>query len=400
MLINFSVKNFLSIKEKVSFSMEATKYKSDFLSENNVKISTIDLLKSAVIFGANASGKSNLILAMNAMRLMVEDTHEFKKNTILPFGFDTNFLKKPTTFEIKFLHEEIIYRYGFSIKDGVVQKEWLKYKKNIEKSRESEYFKRSFQKFENFGDFKNEADLIKKRNITREDKLYINVVSEFNGTIAKKVTEWFGKFNAFSSLHSHLTNITYRKMKDEKQKQRIVELMQSADFGIADLQMKTNLGENGVEDYLVNSYHHIYEDKKFVGTKSIPLLDESDGTKKLFGLAGAIIEVLDNGEILVVDELSNSLHTKMIESIVKLFNSEKNTKNAQLIFTSHDTNILTQKLFRRDQIWFTQKNIYGETDLYSLIDFGERKDALVEKKYLEGAYGSIPMVTELEYSNG
>ena len=128
--------------------------------------------------------------------------------------------------------------------------------------------------------------------------------------------------------------------------------------------------------------------------------DESDGTKKLFELTGAIIETLDKGEVLVIDELDNSFHTKITEEIIKLFHSEKNINNAQLIFVSHDTNILTQRLFRRDQIWFTEKDIYGETKLFSLIDFGTRKDTSLEKNYLAGKYGSIPIITELEYENG
>ncbi len=114
-------------------------------------------------------------------------------------------------------------------------------------------------------------------------------------------------------------------------------------------------------------------------------------------MSGAIIEALDNGETLIIDELDNSFHTKMTEAIIRLFNSEKNTNNAQLIFASHDTNILTQKLFRRDQIWFTEKDLYGSTHLYSLIDFGTRKDTSLEKNYLEGKYGSIPAIIELEY---
>ena len=203
----------------------------------------------------------------------------------------------------------------------------------------------------------------------------------------------------------------------EKQKERIIDFLRSADFGIVDLQEKS-LSIDELEEKLKNdnfpldlieeikkdgglksieTYHHKYENKKFVGLEPLSIGSESDGTKKLFELSGAIIEALDNGEILIIDELDNSFHTKMTEAIIKLFNSEKNIHNAQLIFASHDTNILTQKLFRRDQIWFTEKDIYGATHLYSLIDFGTRKDTSLEKNYLEGKYGSIPVITELEY---
>ena len=417
MLINFSIENFLSIREKIVFTMEATKYKSDNLIQNTVTKEQIELLKSAVIFGPNGSGKSNLIVAMKTMRGIVEDS--VKNIKVIPFKFDTVYIQKPTIFEVKFLYKEIIYRYGFSIKNNIVIEEWLYYKKNKLRARESQYFQRNYQNFDNFGDFKKEADLIKKEDKTREDKLYISVVADFNGKISRDILNWFSIFNSFSSIHSDLMPFTLDKISNEIQKDRIIDFLRSADFGIVDLQEKSisfdeienKLKDDGLSSDLleeikkdgglksIETYHHKYENKKFIGLEPISIGSESDGTKKLFELSGAIIEALDQGEILIIDELDNSFHTKMTEAIIKLFNSEKNIHNAQLIFASHDTNILTQKLFRRDQIWFTEKDIYGETHLYSLIDFGTRKDTSLEKNYLEGRYGSIPAINELEYEN-
>ena len=415
MLISFSVENFLSIKEKVVFSMEATKFKSDNLINNSVILGQIELLKSSVIFGPNGSGKSNVLFAMRLMRDIVENS--LKVNKTMPFKFDEVYIEKPSVFEVKFLHHDIIYRYGFSIKDNTVTEEWLYYKKNKLRARENQYFQRDYQEFKNFGDFKKEADLIKKENKTREDKLYISVVAEFNGKISRDILNWFSIFNSFSSIHSNLEPFTLDKIKNEKQKDRIVDFLRSADFGIVDLQEKSisfaeieeKLKSDGLPLDLIEeikkdgdlksieTYHHKYKDEKFIGLEPLSIGNESDGTKKLFELSGAIIEALDKGEILIIDELDNSFHTKMTEAIIKLFNSEKNIHNAQLIFASHDTNILTQKLFRRDQIWFTEKDLYGATHLYSLIDFGTRKDTSLEKNYLEGRYGSIPAITELEY---
>ncbi len=415
MLISFSVENFLSIKEKVVFSMEATKFKSDNLVNNSVILGKIELLKSSVIFGPNGSGKSNLIVAMKKMRDIIENSLVDIK--VIPFKFDVQCVNIPTTFEVKFLYKETIYRYGFSIQNNIVAEEWLYYKKNKPRARENQYFQRKYQEFKNFGDFQKEADLIKKENKTREDKLYINVVADFNGKISREVLDWFSNFNSFSSIHSNLEPFTLDKIRNEKQKERIVDFLRSADFGIVDLQEKSisfdeieeKLKSDGLPIALIENikkdgglksietYHHKYKDKKFIGLEPLFIGNESDGTKKLFDLSGAIIEALDKGEILIIDELDNSFHTKMTEAIIKLFNSEKNIHNAQLIFASHDTNILTQKLFRRDQIWFTEKDLYGATHLYSLIDFGTRKDTSLEKNYLEGRYGSIPAITELEY---
>ena len=415
MLISFSIENFLSIKEKVVFSMEATKFKSDNLINNSIKLSQIELLKSAVIFGPNGSGKSNIIFAMKKMRDIVDGS--LKNYNLTPFKFDAIYNEKPSIFEVKFLYKDVIYRYGFSIEKDIVVEEWLYYKKNKPRARENQYFQRNYQEFKNFGDFKKEADLIKKENKTREDKLYISVVADFNGKISRDILDWFNIFNSFSSIHSNLAPFTLSKIGDEKQKERIIDFLRSADFGIVDLQEKSisfdeleeklksdNLPLDLIEEIKkdgglksIETYHHKYKDKKFIGLEPLPIGNESDGTKKLFELSGAIIEALDKGEILIIDELDNSFHTKMTEAIIKLFNSEKNIHNAQLIFASHDTNILTQKLFRRDQIWFTEKDLYGTTHLYSLIDFGTRKDASLEKNYLEGKYGSIPAITELEY---
>lgn len=418
MLLDFKVKNYLSIKEEILFTMEATKYKSDNLTHNSLSIGQVDFLKSAVIFGPNGSGKSNIILAMKRMRDIVENTSN-KKNYVAPFKFDTISANESTTFEVKFLYKETIYRYGFSIKGGTIIEEWLFYKNNKPRARENQYFQRNFQDFQNFGEFKKEADLIKKEDKTREDKLYITIVAEFNGRISRNIVEWFEKFNVFSSIHSDLTSFTLEKLENEVQKERIIDFLQSADFGIVDLKEKKidfddikikienkdiptdvleEMKEKGFKS--IETFHHKYENKKFVGLEPLPIGRESDGTQKLFELVGAIIESLDNGEILIIDELDNHFHTKMTEAIIKLFNSDKNINSAQLIFASHDTNILTQKLFRRDQIWFTEKDIYGATQLYSLIDFGTRKDASLEKNYLEGKYGSIPAITELEYSHG
>jgi len=418
MLISFLIENFLSIEDKIVLSMEATKYKTDNLLNNSVKLGQIELLKSAVIFGPNGSGKSSIIFAIKKMRDIIDGSLKNNYN-LIPFKFDTNCNKQPTTFEVKFLYQDIVYRYGFSIKKNIVTKEWLYYKKNKPRARENQYFQREYQEFTNYGDFKKEADLIKKENKTREDKLYISVVAEFNGKISRNVLDWFNTFNSFSSIHSDLIPYTLEKISNEKQKERIIDFLRSADFGIVDLEEKSisfeeiekkikkddlpldlieeMKNDGGIKS--IETYHHKYNDKKFVGLEPLSIGNESDGTKKLFELSGAIIEALDNGEILIIDELDNSFHTKMTEAIIKLFNSEKNSYNAQLIFASHDTNILTQKLFRRDQIWFTEKDLYGATHLYSLIDFGTRKDTLLEKNYLEGKYGSIPAIAELEYEH-
>jgi len=421
MLIEFTIKNFSSIKDEIVFSMESTKYKADNLENNNFKLGTLELLKSAVIFGPNASGKSNILLAMKKMRDVIELSlsNKYRYSGISAFKFDVEAANEPTKFEVKFLYQNVIYRYGFKILNKIIQEEWLYYKKNEPRTRESQYFQRNLQNFTNYGEYKKEANLIKKENKTREDALYLVVVAEFNGHISQNIINWFETFNAFSSLHTDFLNYTLPKMRNEVDREKIVNFVQSADFGIQDIKenklsiedMSNKVDEKELpndvlesikkgEAVSIETYHPKYSNNKFVGLEPMSIGDESDGTQKFFEISGAIIEALDNGEILIIDELDNSFHTRMIEEIIKLFNSERNKKNAQLIFVSHNTNILTQSIFRRDQIWFTEKDIYGVTKLFSLIDFGTRKDTSLQKNYLAGKYGSIPVITKLEYSNG
>ena len=411
MLIEFTIENFLSIKEEYTFSMEATKYKSDH-QYNSFEQGSLNLLTSSVIFGPNGSGKSTIVYAMKLIRDIIEKNDGKILRRIIPFQFNVQTKNKPSKLEVKFLYDDVIYRYGFKVQNQVIVEEWLFYKKNKPYAKETPYFTRDKQTFNNHGDFKKEADLIKKSDKTREDKLYLVIVSEFNGEISRKVVEWFNIFNSFSSIYTDLMPFTIEKLRDKNDKKRIIDFLNSADFGIVDLvEKKITLKEIKNADELpeelkkeleeglhaIDTYHNLYDGSKYVGSESISLASESDGTKKLFDLAGAIIETLDKGEILIMDELDNSFHTKMLEEIIKLFNSKKNTKHAQLIFVCHDTNILTQKIFRRDQIWFTDKNIYGESELYSLIEFGIRKDTQLEKNYLSGKYGSIPVISQLEY---
>ena len=200
MLIEFCVENFISIKNKLCLSMEATKYRTDNLS-NDFNIGTLNLLKTAVIFGPNASGKSNILIAMAKMRDIIE-LESKDKLKITPFKFDAEYQEKPTFFEVRFLLNEIIYRYGFKIKNQIITEEWLYHRKNKPRARENIYFKRNYQNFENFSDFKKEADLIKKENKTREDRLYLSIVAEFNGEISRGIMNWFEMFNSFSSINS------------------------------------------------------------------------------------------------------------------------------------------------------------------------------------------------------
>jgi len=424
MLVNFKVENFKSFKDLTEFSMEATKLKN-LIESNTFNCSNISLLKSAVIYGANASGKSSLLEAMDVMRKIIENSISIKKTDRFqaqPFLLNNKTATKETSLEIEFIIEDIIYRYGFEIAtNSNILKEWLYQKKLQPRAKESQLFKR--EKQELIGKlFKEGQRLIKN---TRENALFLSVIAQFNGEISEKILIWFKQFNHISNTRSdEFKHYSFNKLEDNEFKEKIVTLIKNADVGISDISKKKisyeelkkeNPDLDELPNFLIEEMKdkglssietsHIQYQKENTFNKFIPfsLEMESDGTQKLLALSALIIETLTNGEILMVDELDNSLHTELVQGIVKLFNSEEtNPNHAQLIFTTHDTNLLNQKFFRRDQIWFTEKDIYGASDLYSLIDYGKgktRDDLVLEKNYLNGNFGAVPHIVSLDYED-
>jgi AAA15 family ATPase/GTPase len=398
--------------------MEATGL-ANLIEGNTHKINNVSLLKSAVIYGANASGKSSLLDAMAEMKSIVLLSANLNvKYAYRPFLLSIQSKNEPTTFEIELIIDEIIYYYGFIIdKDGIILKEYLEQKKLQSGARRVLLFDRDKKEYKIGTTFKEGKNLESK---TRDEALFLSVVAQFNGEISLNIRNWFKNFNTLSNLKSEeFEHLSFRKLKDEPFKEKIVNLIKSADVGIYDIINKKisfdeldikeeelkilskvfleDLRKNGVDT--IKTKHIIYnEQNTFYDYETFELNFESDGTQKLLALSAPIIDTLEKGSVLVVDELDNSLHTKLVESIVKLFNSkETNPCHAQLIFTTHDTNLLNQEFFRRDQIWFTQKDIFGASELYSLVEYksGSRNDANLEKNYLEGKFGAKPNISSL-----
>jgi len=418
MLINFRVENFKSYKDLKEFSMEATKLKN--LKESNTfDINNISLLRSAVIYGANASGKSSLLSSMSNMKQIIKNSMNIETIKRYPkqtFLLNTQTENSPNFFEIQFISDNTIYHYSFTIyHKGKIESEWLKQKKITPRAKWVELFARKKQNIKIYTQFKEGTDLEDK---TREDALFLSVVAQFNGKISLEILKWFNQFNVLSNLESdEFQYDSFSMLKKEKDKNKIVSFIKSADIGISNIQIETKsfddlsinksslkeLPDFVLEELKENEFNtikteHIQynEDNSFKQFKLFDLDIESNGTQKLLALSAPIIKALDKGEILVIDELDNSLHTELLKAIVMLFNSEEtNPNNAQLIFTTHDTNLLNQKFFRRDQIWFTEKDIYGATDLYSLVEYGKgktRDDLELAKNYLKGKFGAIPNI--------
>ncbi|WP_295231979.1 ATP-binding protein [Sediminibacterium sp.] len=422
MLLEFTVGNFLSFRDKNTLSLSATAIK-EYVDTNIISTQRYQLLKSSVIYGANSSGKSNLIKAMSTMRKLV--LQSFKQASteelnITPFLLNTENEENPSFFEVLFLLDEVRYRYGFEVDNTSFKSEWLfESKKQLEKP----LFVRENDGIEVMKTFSEGKDLEEK---TRDNALFLTVVDQFNGKKAKAIMNWFNNFVTVSGLsHEHYTGITFNLLDNEETKPAMQSFYNNADLGFDTVKLNkkefdvarlpkdmpesimqeisTKLQGQTMVDAI--TVHKKYDSKnKVVGTVEFDMdSQESAGTNKVFNLSGPIFDVLHDGGVLVVDELDASLHPLLTLAITKLFNSqEHNQKNAQLIFATHDTNLLTYGNYRRDQIYFVEKDKYGASDLYSLVEYKEegavkaiRKDRSFEKDYIQGRYGAIPFIGNL-----
>lgn len=424
MLLEFSVGNYRSFKEPVTFSMvaESLVARDKKIDENNIAVidKDLSLLKSAAVYGANASGKSNLANALSFMKwLMVNSSRETQSTDSIgvePFRLSTESENKPSRFELIFRIEEKQYRYGFEATRTEIVSEWLFYVPNI---RETQLFRRQKDNFKTSKKYN--ADGIPQR--TRSNALFLSVSAQFNVGVAEEILGWVTRnLNIISGLYDQAYfNYTLDCLTKNENKEKIVQLVKELDLGIEEIQVektpiaiseemlphnipeavrKTILEIGMGEETSVGTIHKKYsEEGLYESTEVFSLAKhESEGTRKLFSLAGPLIRALEGGETLLVDEFDARLHPLIGLAIVKLFNSkETNPNNAQLVFMTHDTNLLSSKLFRRDQIWFVEKNRYGATDLYSLAEYKNvRNDASFENNYIKGKYGAVPFVGDFQ----
>ncbi len=422
MLIQFSVKNFRTFKDKATLSLVASNYDKDTREHENIienKPFNLRLLKSAVVYGANASGKSKFFEALMFMKhyVITSSRETLKGDTIgvVPFLLSSETENEPSEFEVTFLFRDVQYRYGFEADKNRIVAEWLYYKP---KTKEIELFYRDKNEFEVHARNFSKGNAVIKEGLVRDNALLLSVAAQFNEPTSITVIEWFKNLKTISGLHeAGYQGFTMSKTEDPALKTKILELLRAADLGIRDIRlqkldidqlpqdMPKALKEQIIKEAKEESVEFVSDvltthtqynaAKKAVSTVQFSLdEDESSGTRKFFALTGPILDVLENGYTLVVDELDSKLHPNLVESIVTLFNSKNtNPKNAQLIFNTHDTNLLNTGLFRRDQIWFTEKDKHGAAKLYSLADFkavSVRKTEAFEENYIRGKYGAVP----------
>ena len=399
MLVNFTFKNFRSFKNEMTLSMEAASIQE--LSTAVVKSCEEELLPVAVMYGANSSGKSNVLKALKAMRDVLLNSVKLNPKDKLdaePFSLDMTSGEEPTSFEIQFTLNGSKFRYGFDYTADAIIAEWLYEKRPGE--REFELFLRSGNEFKisktRF------AEGMGKQAATPDNRLFVSLVAQLNGKVSQSILDWFTNMEYMSGMDGKgyagktLRTIFYQ----EDGKEEIMNLLYQTHLGFNGIQVSMNLGEKDSVDS--KTIHDIYDaDGRVVGQKEFPTDKmESEGTKKMIEIAGPIVDAIRLGQILIVDELDAKLHPFLTRKIIGLFmNKEFNKTGAQLIFATHDTNLLNIRYLRRDQIWFTEKDKSDSTDLYSLVEFRDdagnkvRNDRNIEKDYINGRYGAIPFMS-------
>jgi len=417
MLLQFSIENFLSFRQKAILDCKAGPIKE--FPENlfdPVLNTDLRLLKSLGIYGANSSGKSNLIKAFSFMRMFVinsfKESQANEQIPFQPFKLTTADKNKPSTFEVVFLIDDIRYKYGFSINNKSVESEWLF---QTIKRKEEYVFLRAGKEFnlqKGFkGDLKGKLEML--TDFTRRNSLFLSVIAGHNINLAAPLIDWFSRVIIVKdSDHIELINFSAQIMTHDNYRELINDIIQRSDLGIDGVEEKVNdlsgkraltsdfiafLFQDEAKDYRVRTRHKIFTpDKRIANSDYFDLVEnESSGTQKFFGLLGPILLALKERRIIFIDELDSKIHTKLLEMIVSIFNSEKyNRKGAQLIFTSHNTNILKNK-FRRDQMLLIDKDTYGESTLGSVHrKFKKvRNDASFDKDYLSGAYKAVPNIS-------
>lgn len=414
MLIRFRVQNHKSIREEQELSLVAASL-SEF-PEKLIRPRSLDvgLLRVVGIYGANASGKSTVLNALEFMQDAVLESHrEWKPKASIPrqpFRLNSESTTMPSLFEVDFLLDQIRYTYGFILDSEVILEEWLYAYPQGKKQR---WFVRKGQRpkdfvFSRFLAGENKA----VQALTRPNSLFLSTAAQNNHARLTPIFEWFDKSLHFVDAQTRnvLRSQTAVECVAPTFRESVKKLLMTADLGITGIDIEQDTFPEEVRTMLAKAFKDQPEQLKLIDAQRyrpillhrsevdgvdvrLPFADESQGTQQLFGLAGDVVKTIAEGGVLCVDELDASLHPLMAVEIVKLFNDpENNPHGAQLLFNTHDTNILEYAELRRDQIWFTEKDKSGATHLYALTDYKARKEENIKRGYLQGRYGAIPFL--------
>ncbi len=415
MLLRFSAQNHLSIRERFEFSLVATKLKDTPTGLISVPNSNLSVVPSAIIYGPNASGKSNLISALGRMFSLVENSHAFAKpDSSLPydpFALDETSQGEPTSFDVDFIVDEVRYHYGFSFNRKIVIKEWLY---SFPNGRSQTLYTRDKNSFSFGRKLKGRNQIISE--LTRPNSLFLSAAAQNDHDELTPIYRFFRDVVINRSIAVEGATATQR-LREKKLDPRVIGFLNAIGTGV--------VGYTTEEEEYSEPIRNLHADMlaalnkltggspseglkmELFGDKSIELrlshrsndgtevyfdLDrESSGTRRLLVLLSLIFEKLDTGGILIIDEIDASLHTQACELMIALFSSKTfNQQGAQIIVTTHDTNLLNSSFVRRDQVWFCEKGADGSSEFYPLSEIDIRNKDNFERGYLQGRFGALP----------
>ena len=415
MLVEFRVKNFRSLRDEQALSLVASKDKTSADTHTFATGLTAvpNLLKSAAIYGANASGKSNLIKALQYMRGVVLESaalppgHAF---SIQAFRLDSQSGAQPTEFEVTLIMEGIRYQYGFAMTQERIVAEHLLVYKAFKPQR---WFERYFDAASGKDVYEFGPGLKGQKNVwegaTRPNALFLSMAVQLNSEALRPLFDWFANDVVIINEQAQLNpQVSLQMLKRADGRKQLCDFLSAADISITDIDVvtrkvpgqtvhfdllggKTEIRKEDVEEHQLR-FSHVTENGKAV----FGLMDESGGTRNLLFLAGPVLDILRKGLTLVIDELDTSLHTLLVRELVRLFHRpEVNKHGAQLIFTTHDTSLLdAPDLLRRDQVWLVEKDAQQASSLVALSEFSPRKNEALERGYLMGRYGGVPLLDD------
>ena len=382
MVLEIRLSNMFSFRGEVTLDLQAAKIQTKKARELEGNLFSVDgeqMLKSVALFGANASGKSNVIKAIRACVNMVRSSHNYNVDTrfaISPFKFE-DYANKPSSFYIRFLLNGVEYEYSFSFIHDEIITETLYYYPN---GRKSLVFRRDESRGTEKKDIYEFKTVIKRpfdvADNTSKKTLYISRASQMDREIAQKIFLFFCNDIV---LDYQVANIDSLDNLFKERKEQMLEVLRTADSDIIDFKIQNNA---------ITTFHRTNPSVAFDFET-----EESEGTKTLFRMMVRMIGIIHEGKMLLVDEIDNSLHTQLVEFVIGMFN---HSNHAQLIYTIHNTHLLNTDFQRRDQVYFVNKREDGSSDLYSLFDFKDFRDTLdMEKAYLQGRFDAIPTISNL-----
>lgn len=382
MVLEIRLSNMFSFRDEVTLDLQAAKIQTKKARELEGNLFSVDgeqMLKSVALFGANASGKSNVIKAIRACVNMVRSSHNYNVDTrfaISPFKFE-DYANKPSSFYIRFLLNGVEYEYSFSFMHDEIITETLYYYPN---GRKSLVFSRDESRGTEKKDIYEFKTVIKRpfdvADNTSKKTLYISRASQMDREIAQKIFLFFCNDIV---LDYQVANIDSLDNLFKERKEQMLEVLRTADSDIIDFKIQNNA---------ITTFHRTNPSVAFDFE-----MEESEGTKTLFRMMVRMIGIIHEGKMLLVDEIDNSLHTQLVEFVIGMF---YHSDHAQLIYTTHNTHLLNTDFQRRDQVYFVNKREDGSSDLYSLFDFKDFRDTLdMEKAYLQGRFDAIPTISNL-----